>query len=94
MTFVQTGSTIRRAYLSEKEQKYGDNQNSVTVGPRGPVLMEDDLLFEKMAAFNRKRIPERVVRAKGADAYGMFTVTHDTTKYTSAKMFSEVGKKN
>ena len=71
----------------------GDNQNSVTVGPRGPVLMEDYLLFEKMAAFNRERIPERVVHAKGAGAYGTFTVTHDITKYTSAKMFSDIGKR-
>ncbi len=69
----------------------GDNQNSVTVGPRGPVLMEDYLLFEKMAAFNRERIPERVVHAKGAAAYGTFTVTHDISKYTSAKLFSKVG---
>ena len=44
----------------------GDNQNSVTAGPRGPVLMEDYLLFEKRAQFNRERIPERVVHAKGA----------------------------
>jgi catalase len=70
----------------------GDNQNSVTVGPRGPVLMEDHLLFEKMAAFNRERIPERVVHAKGAGAYGLFTVTHDITKYTSAKLFENIGK--
>src|SRR5882672_8366196 len=70
----------------------GDNQNSVTVGPRGPVLMEDYLLFEKMAAFNRERIPERVVHAKGAGAYGTFTVTHDITSYTRAKLFSEIGK--
>ncbi|HTD13937.1 MAG TPA: catalase [Chthoniobacterales bacterium] len=48
----------------------GDNQNSITAGPRGPVLMEDHLLFEKMAHFNRERIPERVVHAKGAGAYG------------------------
>jgi len=71
----------------------GDNQNSVTVGPRGPVLMEDYLLFEKMAAFNRERIPERVVHAKGAGAYGTFTVTHDITKYTTAKLFDKIGKK-
>lgn len=70
----------------------GDNQNSVTVGPRGPVLMEDHLLFEKMAAFNRERIPERVVHAKGAGAYGTFTVTHDVTKYTTAKLFDKIGK--
>jgi catalase len=55
----------------------GDNQNSVTAGPRGPVLMEDYLLFEKMAQFNRERIPERVVHAKGSGAYGTFTVTAD-----------------
>jgi catalase len=71
----------------------GDNQNSVTVGPRGPVLMEDYLLFEKMAAFNRERIPERVVHAKGAGAHGTFTVTHDITKYTTAKLFDKIGKK-
>jgi catalase len=70
----------------------GDNQNSITVGPRGPVLMEDYLLFEKMAAFNRERIPERVVHAKGAGAYGTFTVTHDITKYTTAKIFNRIGK--
>src|SRR5882757_1463408 len=71
----------------------GDNQNSLTVGPRGPVLMEDYLLFEKMAAFNRERIPERVVHAKGAGAYGTFTVTRDITKYTTAKIFEKIGKK-
>jgi catalase len=70
----------------------GDNQNSVTVGPRGPVLMEDYLLFEKMAVFNRERIPERVVHAKGAGAYGTLTVTHDISKYTTAKLFDTVGK--
>jgi catalase len=70
----------------------GDNQNSITAGPRGPVLMEDYLLFEKMAAFNRERIPERVVHAKGAGAYGTFTVTHDITKYTTAKLFERIGK--
>ena len=71
----------------------GDNQNSVTVGPRGPVLIEDYLLFEKMAAFNRERIPERVVHAKGAGAHGTFTVTHDITQYTSAKLFDTIGKR-
>jgi catalase len=70
----------------------GDNQNSVTAGPRGPVLMEDYLLFEKMAQFNRERIPERVVHAKGAGAHGTFTVTGDITKYTTAKLFNQTGK--
>ncbi|HEY0786627.1 MAG TPA: catalase [Acidobacteriaceae bacterium] len=69
----------------------GDNQNSLTAGRRGPVLMEDYLLFEKMAQFNRERVPERVVHAKGSGAYGKFTVTGDISKYTSAKLFSAVG---
>src|ERR1700732_4705824 len=70
----------------------GDNQNSLTAGPRGPVLMQDFHLLEKMAHFNRERIPERVVHAKGSGAHGTFKVTQDITKYTSAKLFSHVGK--
>ncbi len=70
----------------------GDNQNSLTAGPRGPILMQDFHLIEKMAHFNRERIPERVVHAKGAGAYGTFTVTNDITRYTKARVFSEVGK--
>jgi len=70
-----------------------DNQNSLSAGERGPLLMQDVFLFEKMAHFNRERIPERVVHAKGAGAYGTFTVTSDITKYTKAKIFSEIGKK-
>jgi catalase len=70
-----------------------DNQNSLSVGPRGPLLSEDFHLAEKMAHFNRERIPERVVHAKGAGAFGTFTVTHDITKYTKAKLFEKVGKK-
>jgi catalase len=69
-----------------------DNQNSVTAGPRGPVLLQDFHLIEKLQHFNRERIPERVVHAKGSGAYGTFTVTHDITKFTKAKLFSEVGK--
>jgi catalase len=71
----------------------GDNQNSLTAGPRGPVLMQDYFLMEKMAHFNRERVPERVVHAKGSGAYGTFTVTQDITRWTKAKLFSEVGKK-
>lgn len=70
----------------------GDNQNSVTAGSRGPVVAEDFLLFEKMAQFNRERIPERVVHAKGAGARGVFRVTGDITRYTSAKLFNRPGK--
>ena len=68
------------------------NQNAKTVGPRGPVLLEDYQLIEKLAHQNRERIPERVVHAKGWGAHGTFTVTHDVTRYTRAKIFSEVGK--
>lgn len=69
-----------------------DDQNSLTAGARGPVLIEDFHLLEKLAHFNRERIPERVVHAKGAGAFGTFTVTHDITQYTKATLFSEVGK--
>ncbi|MBN1826051.1 MAG: catalase [Candidatus Eisenbacteria bacterium] len=71
----------------------GDNQNSLTAGPRGPLLVQDWQLFEKHAHFNRERIPERVVHAKGSGAYGTFTVTGDITKFTKASLFSEIGKK-
>ncbi len=71
----------------------GDNQNSVTAGRRGPITLDDFQLFEKMAQFNRERIPERVVHAKGSGAHGHFVVTHDISRYTSAKLFSKVGNK-
>lgn len=69
-----------------------DNQNSITAGPRGPVLLQDFHLIEKLQHFNRERIPERVVHAKGSGAYGTFTVTHDISRYTHAKLFSAIGK--
>lgn len=69
-----------------------DNQNSLTAGPRGPVLMQDWQLLEKLAHQNRERIPERVVHAKGWGAHGTFTVTHDITRYTRASIFGQVGK--
>ncbi|PKQ46125.1 catalase [Confluentibacter flavum] len=68
-------------------------EDSQSVGPRGPLLLQDYFLHEKLAHFNRERIPERIVHAKGSGAYGTFTVTHDISKYTRAKVFSEVGKK-
>ncbi|WP_026792454.1 catalase [Pleomorphomonas oryzae] len=70
-----------------------DNQNSLTAGPRGPVLMQDWQLIEKLAHQNRERIPERVVHAKGWGAFGELTVTEDITRYSRARLFSEVGKK-
>ena len=70
-----------------------DNQNTQTAGPRGPVLLQDVWHLEKLAHFAREVIPERRMHAKGSAAYGSFTVTHDITKYTRAKLFSEIGKK-
>lgn len=70
-----------------------DNQNTMTAGPRGPVLLQDVWYLEKLAHFDREVIPERRMHAKGSGAYGAFTVTHDITRYTRAKIFSEVGKK-
>jgi catalase len=70
-----------------------DNQNSITAGPRGPLLMQDYQLIEKLAHQNRERIPERTVHAKGWGAQGTFTVTKDITKYTKAKILQQVGKK-
>jgi catalase len=70
-----------------------DNQNALTAGPRGPLLVQDWQLFEKHAHFNRERIPERVVHAKGSGAYGTLTVSGDLSRYTKAKVFSEIGKK-
>src|SRR5260221_5084238 len=70
-----------------------DNQNSLTAGLFGPVLMQDFYLLEKLAHQNRERIPERTVHAKGSGAYGTLTVTNDITKYTRAAALSKVGKK-
>lgn len=64
-----------------------DNQNSLTAGPRGPLLMQDYQLLEKLAHQNRERIPERAVHAKGSAAYGSLTITHDITRYSKAAVF-------
>ncbi len=69
-----------------------DNQNAITAGERGPVLLQDYQLIEKLAHQNRERIPERVVHAKGWGAYGTLTITNDVTQYSRASIFSEVGK--
>ena len=70
-----------------------DDQNSVTAGDKGPVLMQDVHLIEKLAHFNRESIPERIVHAKGAGAGGYFEVTRDVTKYIKARFLSKVGKR-
>ena len=70
-----------------------DNQNSLTAGKRGPMLLQDVWFLEKLAHFDREVIPERRMHAKGSGAYGTFTVTKNITKYTKAALFSKVGKK-
>ncbi len=70
----------------------GNNQDSLTAGKRGPILLQDVWLIEKLAHFDREVIPERRMHAKGSGAFGTFTVTHDITKYTKADIFSKVGK--
>jgi catalase len=89
--------------MREKKQKkrmttafgipVGEDQHSLTAGERGPVLMQDTHLLEKLGHFDRERIPERVVHAKGAGAGGYFEVTKDVTKYTKAKFLSKVSKR-
>ncbi|NIA16235.1 MAG: catalase [Nitrospiraceae bacterium] len=69
-----------------------DNQNVMTAGPRGPMLLQDAWFLEKLAHFDREVIPERRMHAKGSGAYGTFAVTHDITRYTKAKIFSKVGQ--
>src|SRR5580692_9115807 len=69
-----------------------DNQNSITAGPRGPLLMQDYQLLEKLAHQNRERIPERTVHAKGAAAYGTLIITHDITSYSKASVFKPGAK--
>ena len=70
----------------------GDNQNSKTAGRRGPTLLEDYHLIEKIAHFDRERIPERVVHARGAGAHGVFVVEHDMKPYTKAAFLQEIGQ--
>jgi catalase len=79
---------------TESGAPVADNQNSQTAGPGGPVLLQDQHLLEKLARFNRERIPERVVHAVGSGAYGHFEVTNpDVSRWTRMAMMSEVGKR-
>jgi catalase len=83
----------RPAITTDSGMPVADNQNSLTAGPRGPVLMQDFYLLEKLAHQNRERIPERGQHAKGSGAYGTLTVTKDISKYTKVKALSQIGKK-
>ncbi|MFF5427700.1 MULTISPECIES: catalase [unclassified Streptomyces] len=83
----------KRVLTTESGAPVADNQNSATAGVGGPLLLQDQHLLEKLARFNRERIPERVVHARGSGAYGHFEVTDDVTAWTKAAFLSEVGKK-
>lgn len=82
----------KKALVSENGAPVSDNDNSQTAGSRGPVMMQDLWLMEKLSHFDREVIPERRMHAKGSGAFGKFTVTHDVTKYTKADLFSKIGK--
>ena len=88
-----TNQTVHPPLTTAAGAPVPDNQNTMTAGPRGPVLLQDVWHLEKLAHFAREVIPERRMHAKGSAAYGTFTVTHDITKYTKAKIFSQIGKK-
>ena len=84
-------STTKR-FTNATGAPMADNTNIMTAGPRGPALLQDIWLIEKLAHFDREVIPERRMHAKGWGAYGTFTVTHDITRFTKAKIFSAIGK--
>jgi catalase len=84
-------STTKR-FTNATGAPVADNTNIMTAGPRGPALLQDIWLIEKMAHFDREVIPERRMHAKGWGAHGIFTVTQDISSYTKAKIFSEIGK--
>ena len=77
---------------AENGRLIADNQNIQTAGRPGPVTMQDPWFIEKLAHFDREVIPERRMHAKGAGAFGKFTVTNDITKWTRASIFAEIGK--
>src|ERR1700751_5611014 len=90
---IQEQSVAKRPTLTtDSGMPVSDNQNSITAGPRGPVLMQDFVLFEKVAQQNPERIPERDQPAKGSGAYGTLTITHDISKYTKAKALQKGAK--
>jgi len=92
VTHSNTGAPLPRA-TDSNGSPIDSITNSMTAGPRGPILLQDFTLLDLHAAFNRERIPERVVHAKGAGAFGYLEVTHDITKYTKAKLFEKIGKR-
>src|SRR5246127_4994347 len=91
-TKIQSMSNTSNLMTTSAGNPVADNQNSVTAGPRGPLLMEDYQLLEKLAHQNRERIPERTVHVKGTAAYGTLTITHDISQYSKAAVFQPGAK--
>jgi catalase len=89
--FLKATIMTKKKLTTASGRPYNEKQDSMTAGPRGPILLQDYYLHEQMAHFNRERIPERVVHANGSGAFGTFKVTNDISKYTRAKLFSKVG---
>jgi catalase len=85
-------SDVTKRFTTAAGAPVADNTNILTAGPRGPALLQDVWLLEKLAHFDREVIPERRMHAKGWGAYGTFTVTHDISRLTRARLFAEVGK--
>lgn len=85
--------SIKTTLTTDSGAPVADNQNSQTAGANGPVLIQDHHLIEKLAHFDRERIPERVVHAKGSGAYGYFEPTADVSRWTMARFMQPVGKR-
>jgi catalase len=83
----------RPALTTNQGVAISDNQNSLRANPRGPALLEDFVLREKITHFDHERIPERIVHARGTGAHGFFELTESLEQYTTAKILTEVGEK-
>ena len=90
---MEEKKTKKRKLTTDVGAPVANNRDVLTAGKRGPMLLQDVWYLEKLAHFDREVIPERRMHAKGSGAFGVFTVTHDITRYTKAKIFSEIGKK-
>ena len=92
LSFGFTGVAFAQTLTKDNGAPIGDNQNSQTAGPGGPVLLQDSHLIEKLQRFDRERIPERVVHARGTGAGGEFVSSSDASDITRANLFSHNGK--
>src|SRR6202140_5578196 len=90
--FSTTALAAPAPMTQDSGARVGDKENSKTAGPEGPVLLEDFHLIEKLARFDRERIPERVVHARGTGAQGVFVASEDFSRYTKASLFGKAGK--